>query len=55
MILPSFGAYTGGLDVGDDAISALFAGPFHAYMLGHARVYAMSRGARSARTGPVDL
>ena len=55
MILPSFGAYTGGLDVGDEAISGLFAGPFHAYMLGHARVYAMSRGTWSARTGPVDL
>ena len=26
MILPSFGAYTGGLDVGEDAIAALFGG-----------------------------
>ena len=43
MILPSFGAYTGGLDVGDTAIAALFAGPFHAYMLGQTRVYAMPR------------
>ena len=43
LILPSFGAYTGGLDVGDAAIAALFAGPFHAYMLGHARVYAIAR------------
>ena len=43
LILPSFGAYTGGLDVGDEAIATLFAGPFHAYMLGHARVYAIPR------------
>jgi DNA ligase-associated metallophosphoesterase len=43
MVLPSFGAYTGGLDVGDVAIAALFAGPFHAYMLGHSRVYAIPR------------
>ena len=43
LVLPSFGAYTGGLDVGDAAIISLFAGPFHAYMLGHARVYAMPR------------
>jgi hypothetical protein len=41
--MPSFGAYTGGLDVGDPAIAALFAGPFHAYMLGRARVYAIAR------------
>jgi metallophosphoesterase superfamily enzyme len=43
LILPSFGAYTGGLDVSDDAIATLFAGPFHAYMLGNARVYAIAR------------
>jgi DNA ligase-associated metallophosphoesterase len=43
LILPSFGAYTGGLDVGDAAIAGLFAGPFHAYMLGTSRVYAIPR------------
>jgi metallophosphoesterase superfamily enzyme len=43
LILPSFGAYTGGLDVGEAAISSLFAGPFHAYMLGNSRVYAIPR------------
>jgi metallophosphoesterase superfamily enzyme len=43
LILPSFGAYTGGLDVGDDAIGSLFANSFHAYMLGSARVYAIPR------------
>jgi DNA ligase-associated metallophosphoesterase len=41
MLLPSFGAYTGGLDVGDRAITVLFSGSFHAYMLGQARVYAI--------------
>jgi DNA ligase-associated metallophosphoesterase len=41
LVLPSFGAYTGGLDVGDAAIASLFAGPFHAYMLGQSRVYAI--------------
>jgi DNA ligase-associated metallophosphoesterase len=41
LLLPSFGAYTGGLDVGDQAIAALFAGSFHAYMLGQNRVYAI--------------
>jgi len=43
LILPSFGAYTGGLDVGDVAIASLFANSFHAYMLGSARVYAIPR------------
>jgi hypothetical protein len=43
MAPPSFGAYTGGLDVGEDAIASLFAGSFHAYMLGSKRVYAMAR------------
>jgi hypothetical protein len=41
LILPSFGAYTGGLDVGDAAIGSLFANSFHAYMLGSSRVYAI--------------
>ena len=45
LILPSFGAYTGGLDVGEDAIASLFGGSFHAYMLGSTRVYAMARAA----------
>jgi hypothetical protein len=43
LILPSFGAYTGGLDVGDSAIASLFASSFHAYMLGSSRVYAIPR------------
>ena len=43
LVLPAFGAYAGGLDVGEDPITALFAGPFHAYMLGNRRVYAMAQ------------
>ena len=49
LILPSFGAYTGGLHVDDDAISGLLAPSFHAYMLGRERVYAMAWG--RARAG----
>ena len=43
LLLPSFGAYTGGLDVGDPAISNLFGRRFHAFMLGQERVYAIAR------------
>ena len=43
LILPSFGAYTGGLDVGDAAIASLFPNAFHTYMLGSQRVYAIPR------------
>ena len=43
LVLPSFGAYTGGLDVGDAAIAALFGARFHAFMLGEERVYAIPR------------
>jgi hypothetical protein len=39
LILPSFGAYTGGLDVRDPAFAFLLAGPFHAWMIGQDRVY----------------
>jgi uncharacterized protein len=52
MILPSFGAYTGGLDVGEEAIASLFGPRFHAYMLGMDRVYAIPRiqaGRRNTR------
>ncbi|HXR95525.1 MAG TPA: ligase-associated DNA damage response endonuclease PdeM [Rhizomicrobium sp.] len=43
IVLPAFGAYAGGLDVGDPAISELFAGRFYAFMLGEERVYAIPR------------
>lgn len=43
LLLPSFGAYTGGLEVREAPITSLFAGPFHAYMLGQRRVYAVAQ------------
>lgn len=48
LVLPSFGAYTGGLDVGETAIASLFRGSFHAYMLGSERVYAIAQRMRQA-------
>jgi DNA ligase-associated metallophosphoesterase len=47
LVLPSFGAYTGGLDVREAPITSLFAGPFHAYMLGSRRVYAVAQQRRA--------
>ncbi len=47
LVLPSFGAYTGGLDVREAPISGLFAGPFHAYMLGSRRVYGIAQQRRA--------
>jgi DNA ligase-associated metallophosphoesterase len=49
LLLPSFGAYTGGLDVGDAAIAGLFGARFHAFMLGEKRVYAIARGQAGRR------
>ena len=42
LVMPAFGAYAGGLDVGDVAIAGLFADAFAAYMLGGRRVYAVA-------------
>lgn len=42
LLLPAFGAYAGGLNVLDPAIAGLFAGPFTAFMLGDARVFAVA-------------
>jgi hypothetical protein len=42
LLLPAFGAYTGGLNVLDPAISGLFRDGFAAYMLGDARVFAVA-------------
>ncbi|MBN35381.1 MAG: phosphoesterase [Rhodospirillaceae bacterium] len=38
LIMPAFGAYTGGLDVFEDAISGLFPGGFNVWLLGRDRV-----------------
>ena len=42
LVMPAFGAYAGGLDVGDEAIANLFTGAFAAYMMGGRRVYAVA-------------
>jgi hypothetical protein len=39
LLLPAFGAYTGGLNVLDPAIAGLFAGGFDAFLLGESRVF----------------
>lgn len=38
LILPAFGALTGGLEVTDPAFAPLFGGPFHAHMIGRERI-----------------
>ena len=55
LLLPSFGAYTGGLDVGDAAIAGLFGARFHAFMLGEERVYAIPRGQAGRRNRSDDI
>jgi uncharacterized protein len=39
MVMPAFGAYTGGLDVFNPAFFPVFPGGFSAYLLGKGRVY----------------
>jgi metallophosphoesterase superfamily enzyme len=41
VVLPAFGAYAGGLDLWEHAISSLFEGAFGAFVLGRERVYAV--------------
>jgi DNA ligase-associated metallophosphoesterase len=55
MILPSFGAYTGGLDVGEEPLAKLFGNRFHAYMLGTDRVYAIPRVQAGLRNNNDDI
>ncbi len=54
LLLPAFGAYTGGLDVRDGAIASLFVDGFAVYALGRERVYAvhMPRRKKSEETQP---
>jgi metallophosphoesterase superfamily enzyme len=42
LLLPSFGAYTGGLDVREEAIASLFLSGCTIYALGRERVYAVA-------------
>jgi uncharacterized protein len=57
LVMPAFGAYTGGLDAGDPAVSSLFPRGARAFLLGRERLYAMPvvarRGAAAASTGAV--
>jgi len=39
VVMPAFGAYTGGLDLAEPAFAALFPDPFHAWMIGERGVY----------------
>ncbi len=48
LILPAFGAYTGGLDVLDPAIAGLFAGGFRVHLLGRDAIYAFPKAALAA-------
>ncbi len=43
VLLPAFGAYTGGLDVLDPAVAALFPNDYRAYLLGDRRVHMVAR------------
>jgi len=42
LVMPSFGAYTGGLDVRDAALRSLFPKNFLAYVLGRSRVFTVA-------------
>ena len=42
LLMPAFGAYTGGLDVRDAAVRMLFDSGFISYVLGTRRVYAIA-------------
>ena len=42
MVMPAFGAYTGGLDVREQPVRSLFANDFLTYLLGARRVYAVA-------------
>jgi uncharacterized protein len=39
LILPSYGAYTGGLNARDEAVAAIFGGPYDALAIGAATVH----------------
>ncbi|MDZ4736902.1 MAG: ligase-associated DNA damage response endonuclease PdeM [Rhodospirillaceae bacterium] len=52
LVLPAFGAYTGGLDVGDPAIRSLFPRGFHIDLIGRERLHRFnSRVLFGARDG----
>jgi len=55
LLLPAFGAYAGGLDVGDAAFERLFPGPFRVYLLGRDKVHAFSSRRLTTRWGECDV
>ncbi|MCB8877177.1 ligase-associated DNA damage response endonuclease PdeM [Acidisoma silvae] len=51
LILPAFGAYTGGLDVADPAIASLFPRGGRIFLLGQGRLFHFPIGRARARSG----
>jgi hypothetical protein len=51
LILPAFGAYAGGLDVLDPAVSALFPRGFQVHLLGPGNVYRFPKTTLRSQTG----
>ena len=49
MMMPAFGAYAGGLDIREDAITRLFQQSYLAYALGSERVYAVAGDPRVSK------
>lgn len=52
IILPAFGAYTGGLDAGDPAVARLFPRGARLFLLGRDRLFSMGAGPRLRATRP---
>ena len=54
VVLPAFGAYTGGLDAGDPAIAGLFPRGARVFLLGADRCYSMPVAPSRAKRPPTD-
>jgi len=52
VLLPAFGAYTGGLDAGDPAVARLFPRGARLFLLGRDRLFSMAVGPRLRATQP---
>ncbi len=53
LLMPAFGAYTGGLDAGDPAISGLFPRGARLFLLGRDRLFSMPARRRPPPPGPL--
>jgi metallophosphoesterase superfamily enzyme len=51
VLLPAFGAYTGGLDARDPAIAGLFPRGARAFLLGRERLFSMPTGRERVADG----